>query len=177
MQRRVMLQAMAAIAAAGAARAQAGRAAVVYLTRSGNTAVFARALARARSAELFRLQVADPYPDDYEAHVERARRERDGAATPALRGMPDLTDVDTLFLGFPIWGGALPSPMRTFLTQADFRGTVVPFATHGGYGTGSALNTVAALAPAARIATPFVLECDQERRQLEQLNTWLRDVP
>ena len=52
-----------------------------------------------------------------------------------------------MFLGFPIWGLALPVPVQTFLTTHDLSGkTVVPFITHGGYGTGSAPETLAGFA-------------------------------
>ena len=54
-----------------------------------------------------------------------------------------------MFLGFPIWGMALPAPVRTFLTTHDLAGkTLVPFITHGGYGTGDAPGTAGRTGPA-----------------------------
>jgi flavodoxin len=151
---------------------------VAYLTRSGNTRVFAGALSRWRGADLFEIRTAVPYPADYEAHVEIARQQRDAEATPALAAdVANLDSYGTIFLGCPIWGGALPAPVRTFLTTHDVSGKVlVPFITHGGYGLGSAPETLAELTPDSRRVTPFVIECDQERRQLEQLNSWLSSV-
>ena len=92
-----------------------------------------------------RSRTAEPYPADYEETVERAQAERDAEATPPLtEGVADITDYETVFIGFPIWGMALPAPMRTFLTTHELAGkTIVPFITHGGYGTGTALDTVA----------------------------------
>ena len=82
-----------------------------------------------------------------------------------------------MFIGFPIWGMALPAPMRTFLTTHELAGkTIVPFITHGGYGTGTALDTVAELAPQARIVTPFILEADQERATLNSVAAWLGTI-
>ena len=48
--------------------------------------------------------------------------------------------------------------------------------THGGYGVGSALETVRQLAPDSPMAEPFIIECDQERRQLEQLDNWFTSL-
>ena len=82
-----------------------------------------------------------------------------------------------MFLGFPIWGMALPAPVRTFLTTHDVSGkALVPFITHGGYGVGTAPDTVAALAPRARIVTSFVLEADQERATMNAVSAWLETV-
>lgn len=63
-------------AAPSAASAQArgnGRILVVFLSRSGNTRVIAGQLKRRFHADLFELRTAEPYPEDYEETVERAR--------------------------------------------------------------------------------------------------------
>ena len=102
-------------------------------------------------------------------------RELDAAATPPLaERVAEIGGYETVFLGFPIWGMALPAPVRTFLTTHDLAGkTLVPFITHGGYGTGAAPETVAELAPQARIVAPFVLEADQERATMNAVAAWL----
>jgi flavodoxin len=155
-----------------------GRTLVAYLSRSGNTRVIAGQLRRRYRADLFEIRTAEPYPEDYGEAVERARLERDAAASPALvESVAGIARYQTVFLGFPIWGAALPSPLRTFLTTHDLSGmTVVPFITHGGYGPGGAPQTVADLAPSARLVEPFVLECDQERDTLARVSAWLTDV-
>ena len=89
--------------------------------------------------------------------------------------MADIGGYVTVFLGFPIWGMALPAPVRTFLATHDLAGrTLVPFITHGGYGTGSAPETLAALAPEARIVTPFVREMIRSRRSSTRFPTGSR---
>ena len=121
-------------AAATPARAQQadGRALVAYVTRSGNTRVIAGALSRQFNSRLFEIRTAEPYPEDYEAHVAQARAERDARATPELaEQMDDLARYDTVFLGSPVWGGAMPAPLRSFLTRHDLTGKIIaPFITH-----------------------------------------------
>ena len=90
--------------------------------------------------------------------------------------MPDLTS-EVVFLGFPIWGMTAPPVIRSFLSASDLSGkTLVPFITHGGYGTGRSLSVLADLAKGARIFRPFVMKADQERRTLAQVSSWLRNV-
>lgn len=64
--------------------------------------------------------------------------------------------------------------MRSFLKAHDLAGkTVRPFITHGGYGPGDAPAVLSSHAAGARVEKAFVLECDQERRTLNQIREWL----
>ena len=175
----LILPALAGLAATPAAAQRDARTLIAFLSRSGNTRVIAGQLQRRFGADLFEIRTSEPYPADYAETVARAARERDAAATPPLaERVADIDGYETVFLGFPIWGMALPSPVRTFLATHDLAGkTLVPFITHGGYGTGSAPQTVAELAPQARIVTPFfVLEADQERATMNRVSAWLETV-
>lgn len=151
---------------------------VAYLTRSGNTRVIAETLHRQLGADLFEIRPAQPYPADYEEHVAQAKHERDsGYAPPLAARVDDIARYETIFLGFPIWGETTPPPIRSFLKAHHLRGkTLRPFITHGGYGVGEAPSVLASHAPGARIEAAFVLECDQERRTLNQVRDWLGRV-
>jgi flavodoxin len=151
---------------------------VAYLTRSGNTRVIAETLQRQLDADLFEIRPATPYPADYEAHVAQATRERDtGFAPPLASQVEALAGYDEVFLGLPIWGETAPPPIRSFLKTHDLSGkTLRPFITHGGYGVGSAPTMLARFAIGAKIEPPFVVECDQERRTLNQIKSWLGQI-
>ena len=155
-----------------------GHTLVAYLTRSGNTRVIAGYLQRRFEAEMFEIRTAEPYPEDYQAHVDLAQRQQEAGIRPELaESVADIAGYETVFLGFPVWGMALPVPVQTFLTTHDLSGkTIVPFITHGGYGTGSAPDTLAELTPDARILEAFVLEMDQERATLNSVSSWLESV-
>lgn len=148
---------------------------VVYFSRSGNTRVIAGQIGRAMDAQVFEIIPATPYPEDYEETVAQATRERESGYEPPLESsVENIADYDTIWLGFPIWGGSVPPVIRSFLSGHDLSGkTLIPFITHGGYGTGNSLAVVAEHAPQARLVEPFVLEADQERRTLERVTDWL----
>nr|WP_298685186.1 flavodoxin [uncultured Dongia sp.] len=149
-----------------------------FFTRSGNTRVLAGTIHRALDTDLFEIKAARPYPEDYEATVEQARQERDRGVEPALAAtVPSLGGYDAIFLGFPIWGETAPPIIRSFLSAHDFSGkTIRPFITHGGYGLGTSIEVLGSHAAKARIADPFVLEADQERRTIEQVSAWLKRI-
>lgn len=180
--RRQVLQG-AALSVASAWAGHAARAklaspiAVVFLSRSSNTRMLAGHLSRRFDAELFEIRPRDPWPEDYDEMVAWASRWRDSDRLLPLQHVPELSGFGTVFLGFPIWGTALPAPMRSLLSSVNLAGkTLLPFITHGGYGPGSSIAALGTLAPGVAIADPFVLECDQERDNLDALQTWLGRV-
>ncbi|WP_395398184.1 flavodoxin [Novosphingobium sp. BL-8A] len=182
--RRMMLAAPAVLAFASTAacaqdggdtRMKGSKTLIAYVTRSGNTRVIAETLQRALNADLFDIRPARAYPADYEQHVAQATRERDSGLEPPLAGrVENIASYDEIFLGFPIWGETTPATVRSFLTVHDLTGkTLRPFITHGGYGAGNSMSVVENHARGARIQEPFVMEADQERRTLNQINSWL----
>ena len=52
-----------------------GRTLVAFFTRTGNTKLIAGTVRRDLGADLFEIQPAEPYPEDYEATVAQAERE------------------------------------------------------------------------------------------------------
>ncbi len=185
MSRRTALGAPAAMVLAASANACAAedqtapagnsRTLVAYFTRSGNTRVIAGQLHRELKADLFEIQAATPYPEDYEQTVEQARKERDAGARPPLKGLiPNIAAYDTVFLCFPIWGETAPPIIRSFLAAHDLSGkTIQPVITHGGYGLGDSLAVVKRHAPDARLQQAFSMEADQERRTMTKVREWL----
>ena len=151
---------------------------VAYLTRSGNTRVIAETLGRMLAADRFEIRTARPYPEDYEEHVAQATRERDGGIEPALaERVANIADYEEIYLGFPIWGGTIPAPIRSFLNGHNLTGkTVHPFITHGGYGIGNSQAVLAGHLPAAQLEEAFVMEADQERRTLNEVRGWIDQV-
>lgn len=163
----------------GTPRSPSSKSLVAYFTRTGNTRVVARQVRRALGADLFDIQPAEAYPEDYDKTVDQARRERHAGYEPPLeQTVPDMEGYETVFLGFPIWGMTAPPVIRSFLSRHDLSGkTLVPFITHGGYGLGQSLSVVAEHAPRARLLEGFSMRADQERETLSQVTRWLGNVP
>jgi flavodoxin len=164
--------------AAEAGRRPAGKAVVAYFSRSGNTRVIAGQIHRARGADLFEIEPAKDYPEDYFETVEQARQERDNGYEPPLKTrVAGMADISMLFLGFPIWGETAPPVIRSFLSMCDLSGkTVIPFITHGGYGPGSSLSILRSHAPRARLVEGFSMQAPQERQTIARVTDWLSEL-
>jgi flavodoxin len=151
---------------------------VAFFSRSGNTRVIAGQLHRALGTDLFEIQPAQPYPEDYEEQVAQAGGESASGFEPPLKAsVPTIAGYDSLFLGFPIWGMTAPPIIRAFLSTHDLSGkTIRPFITHGGYGLGDSISAVRSHAPRSKVLDAFSMEADQEKRTLSQVTNWLREV-
>jgi flavodoxin len=127
---------------------------------------------------LFEIRPATPYAEDYLTAVEQARLERDNGHEPPLATpATDFASYETVFLGFPIWGETVPPVIRSFLSVHDLSGkSLIPFATHGGYGLGDSQSVLASHAPKAKLRQGFVMEAVQERRTMNRVTSWLNEI-
>lgn len=130
---------------------------VAYFSRMGeeynvgviaksNTEIVAEMVAQKVGADVFKIEPATPYPDEYKACTELAKTELESNARPALAAnIDDLAQYDTIFLRFPIWWGSVPRVVMTFLESGDFSGKkIIPFCTHGGSGLAGTEREIAA---------------------------------
>lgn len=69
----------------------------------GNTKVVAGMIAELVDVDEYEIIAADPYPDQYEATVQRNVQEERDDARPAIDNpVPDLAGYDTILLGSPV---------------------------------------------------------------------------
>ncbi len=119
--------------------------AVGYIEK-GNTAIIAEMIADETGGELFHIERATSYPEDYDECTDEAKQEQNENARPAFAEDKDISEYDVIFLGFPIWWGDMPMPIYTFLEGHDFSGkTIIPFCTHAGSGlsgTGKSIENI-----------------------------------
>lgn len=108
---------------------ETGKTLVAYFSWSGNTKEMASYIAEQTSGDVFEIQPVTPYPEDYQETGDIAKEERDNNARPEVLNMPeDISDYDTLFIGYPIWWHTAPMVIGTFLENYDLTGVeVYPF--------------------------------------------------
>ena len=123
---------------------------VAYFSASGITKAVAQRLANAIGADLHEIVPAVPYTSadlDWTDKTSRSSVEmKNKASRPDVETKVDsMAQYDVIFLGFPIWWYTAPTIVNTFLEQQDMTGKkVVPFATSGSSGMGSATRDLAA---------------------------------
>lgn len=81
----------------------------------GNTEVMAGIIRDRIGCDVYQIEAADPYSDDYDATVERNVQEQQVDARPDIANpMDSIERYDTVLLGSPIWNMRPPRIMATF---------------------------------------------------------------
>ena len=138
------------------------KALVAYFSASGKTAETAKILAEKAGTDIFEIKPEVPYTSEdlnWQNKQSRSSIEMsDHSSRPAIAApAPDLSDYDTIFVGFPVWWYIAPTIINTFLESADFSGKkIVLFATSGGSGFGKAVDNLKNSAPGAVITEGIV---------------------
>lgn len=107
---------------------------IAYFSKTGTTEEAAKEIQKVTGGDLFEITVADPYPSSYQSTVDRARRELDENARPALASrIENMEEYEVILLGYPIWWHTAPMAIDTFLESYDLNGKIIlPFSTSGG---------------------------------------------
>ena len=128
---------------------------VAYFSAGGETKMLAKTVAEVTGGDLFEIRPETAYtPADLnwnDKHSRSTIEMSDEESRPAIAGrVEDMTQYDTVFVGFPIWWYQAPRIIETFLESYDFSGkTVIPFATSGGSGMGRTAEILRNCCPGA----------------------------
>ena len=129
------------------------KALVVYFSCTNTTKTLAEYAANILGADIYEIVPAEPYTEADLAYYTNGRADReqnDPSARPKISGgIDNISDYDTIILGYPIWHGQAPRIICTFLESYDFSGkTIIPFCTSHSSGMGSSTDNLHALCSA-----------------------------
>lgn len=155
----------------------ASKAVVIYFSATGNTRVFAEKIGAAAGAEVYEIIPQTAYTAEdlnYNNANSRANREINTDARPEIKSLSiELSQYDTIFLGYPIWHGQCPPAVRTFLANQDLAGkTIMPFCTSGSTGISGSLAKIKELAPNSVVTDGFR---GTGRTTEQQIKGWLEE--
>ena len=161
-----------------AAEPGGGKVLIVYFSHSGNTRKLAELIHEQVGGDMVELRTAVPYPREYDAVVDMAKKEQRENARPSIvTELPDLMSYRTVFIGYPNWWGIFPMPVFTLLEKYDLgERTVVPFCTHEGSRLGRSERDLRRLCPHARILKGFEVRGSRVGEAREAVARWLRDL-
>ncbi|EKJ0954820.1 flavodoxin [Escherichia coli] len=126
-----------------------------YTPETGSTQFVAQLIQKQTDGDLYRMETATPYPRQHDELLRFAEKEQHTSARPSLKTpLPDLSDYDTIYVGYPIWWYTIPMVIYSLFEQNDFAGkTVIPFTPHGGSRLADSLRQIARMQPQARLVT------------------------
>lgn len=152
---------------------------VAYFSASGVTARLANTLKAAVDGDLYEIKPATPYTGadlNWNNNKSRSSVEmNDKTSRPAIaEPVADMSQYDTVFVGFPIWWYEAPRIVQTFLESYDLSGkTIVPFATSGGSGIGKTSDILQKSCPAAKMLPGKRLGSNAS---VSELSAWVKSL-
>lgn len=124
---------------------------IAYFSATNNTENIAKHIADITNSTLYEILPKIPYTSadlNYNTDCRANREQNDSTARPEIsRSVENMSQYDTIFIGYPIWWGQAPKIMYTFLESYDFAGkTIIPFCTSGSSGIGSSATNLSSSA-------------------------------
>lgn len=112
---------------------------VTYFSASGVTKRVAEKISNVLDADIFEIAPETPYSVedlDYTNKNSRSAVEmNDKSFRPPIKETIDVSNYDTILIGFPVWWYTAPTIINTFIESCDMNGkTAIAFCTSGGTG-------------------------------------------
>ena len=119
----------------------------------GHTAAAAEFIQKAVGGDLFGMETVKTYIADHMKQIYEAKEELEKGIRPELKSYPDISEYDTVFLGFPNWWNTMPMPVFGFLEHYNWEGKrIIPFVTSGGGGFGKSIEDMKKICTGAVIS-------------------------
>ena len=119
---------------------------VTYFSASGVTSRVAKDLANLTGADVYEIKPVKKYSRgdlDWTSKLSRSSIEMQNLnSRPEIENdIPDLSNYEIIFIGFPVWWYSAPRIINTFIEKCDLSGKIlIPFATSGGSGVEKCAN-------------------------------------
>ncbi len=154
-----------------------GKVLIAFFSWGGNTKGIAEEIQAQTGADLFEIELVNPYSSNYNTVLDEAQRDQNAQARPELSShVENMEDYDTIILGYPNWWASIPMPIASFLEEYDFSGkTIIPFCSHGGGRFGQSLTAIGKLVPDAVMGEALSVHYSGGNSLPEDVSTWLKE--
>ncbi len=144
----------------------------------GATEYIASLIQQEVGGELYSIEVSEPYPQDFDEVVSQNHEEMAENYLPALSSeTPDISQYDTIYIGYPVWATTIPQAVYAFLNQYDLSGkTVIPFCTHNGYGKGKSERVISEICSESSIPEGLAVDSKNILSSEETVKQWLDKI-
>lgn len=154
-----------------------GKVLVAYFSHSGNTKKIAEGIQSKTGADIFEIKTVNAYSDDYNTVLDEAKAELNDKARPELsEKVADMSQYQTVIIGYPIWWGDMPMAVYSFLDEYDLSGkTVLPFCTHGGSGLSGTDKNIQSEEKEAKVTDGIAISDSSLDDADGDIDEWLKD--
>ena len=145
--------------------------------KKGNTEIVCEKIKELMNADIFRIEMKNPYSPVYLNCIEEAKKDLRENARPELVSMPEsIEKYDNIILAYPNYWGTIPMAVATFLEAYDFSGkTILPLCTNEGSGMGKSESDIKKYAPLAILKSGLAVIGSQVENSQKAIEAWLRN--
>ena len=142
----------------------------------GNTEVVVNHMKEMIDADVFKIEMKEPYSPVYMTCIDEAKKDLRNDARPELVSYPDSLDqYDTVILAYPNYWGTMPMAVLTFLERFDLNGkTILPLCTNEGSGMGSSEKDLKRYASGAQIKNGLSITGSKAADSDDKVEKWLK---
>lgn len=144
----------------------------------GTTEYVARLIQEQAGGDLHLIQTKEKYPAGFDELRDLNHKEMaEGYLPPLAESDLDVSQYDTVFIGYPVWATDVPQAVLSFLQEYDLSGkTVIPFCTHGGYGAGDSYSTIREASHAAQSSEGLAINAEDIYEAESVVTDWLDSI-
>ena len=148
---------------------------VAYFSVTNNTEKLANYAKEYLQSDIFEIIPTQEYTAadiDYNSDCRANKEQNDESARPEIKyTISDISQYDTIVLGYPIWWGQAPKILYTFVESYDLSNkTILPFCTSGSSPIGSSATNLAKSAPNAKWLEGKRFSSSADK---EEIGSWL----
>ena len=146
--------------------------------RYGTTEYIAGMIQEAVGGDIYLIETVTPYTADFEELRDVNHKEMADGILPELKtGVWNISEYNTVFVGYPVWATDVPQAVVFFLNQYDLsEKTVIPFCTHDGYGAGNSYQTIRTESNAGNILDGLAIEAKDVYDAEHIVTVWLDKI-
>ena len=142
----------------------------------GNLLVMVDLIEQRSGATIYPLRINEKYAPMFDDMAQGALDDKENDRQFTFeQPLPDLSDVDTVFFGSPIWWYGMPQPVVNFFQQVDLSGKrFMYFSINRGSGNSGIIESLKELQPGLTVAAEYSLSAMQTNESAaEEFNAWL----
>ena len=149
---------------------------VAYFSWSGNTENAAKIIAEKTGADIFEIELVNPYSTNYNTVLDQAQKDMNADARPEIKNkIENFEQYDTILIGYPNWWADIPMPIATLLEEYDFSNkTIIPFCSHGGGEFGQSITTISKMASKSKIGIGLSIHYSGGSGLGNDISNWLK---
>lgn len=140
----------------------------------GNTEVVAEYIRDIIKADMFKVEPKIPYAKDYDTCIEEAKERQASHDAMVVNEIPDLSSYEVIYIGSPVYWGAMPEELSLALKKRDFTGKVIrPFVTHEGSGLAGISSQIKNICSGAEVLEGLAIYGSLVHSAKDIVDNWL----